>query len=118
MVPLKRDDFFENVKLKDLLGEIVNSFEAISNKSFLIKSENNKYDPIVKRKLNRRNTATLVGECFNHPMVIYRLQYYTPQKAKQSFQRLTGQKIKKDSEDGVFYAETYPILTNKNIPEV
>jgi hypothetical protein len=75
-------------------------------------------DPTVKRKLNRRNTATLVGECFNHPMVIYRLQYYTPQKAKQSFQRLTGQKIKKDSEDGVFYAETYPILTNKNIPEV
>ena len=75
-------------------------------------------DPIVKRKLSRRNTATLVGECFNHPMVIYRLQYYTPQKAKQSFQRLTGQKIKKDSEDGVFYAETYPILTNKNIPEV
>ena len=75
-------------------------------------------DPNVKRKLSRRNTATLVGECFNHPMVIYRLQYYTPQKAKQSFQRLTGQKIKKDSEDGVFYAETYPILTNKNIPEV
>jgi len=75
-------------------------------------------DPAVKRKLNRRNTATLVGECFNHPMVIYRLQYYTPQKAKQSFQRMTGQKIKKDSEGGVFYAETYPILTNKNIPEV
>ncbi|MGY8788395.1 MAG: hypothetical protein ACKVH5_08895 [Fidelibacterota bacterium] len=75
-------------------------------------------DPIVKRKLNRRNTATLVGECFNHPMVIYRLQYYSPQKAKKSFQRMTGQKIKKDSEDGVFYAETYPILTNKNISEV
>ena len=75
-------------------------------------------DRSVKRKLRRRNTAKLVGECFNHSMVIYRLQYYTPQKAKQSFQRLTGQKIKKDSENGVFYAETYPILTNKNIPEV
>ena len=75
-------------------------------------------DPYVKRKLSRRNTATLVGECFNHPMVIYRLQYYTPQKAKQSFQRLTGQKIKKDSENGVFYVETYPISTNKKIPEV
>ena len=75
-------------------------------------------DPNVKRKLSRRNTATLAGECFNHPMVIYRLQYYTPQKAKQSFQRLTGQKIKKDSDDGVFYAKTYPILTKKNIPEV
>ena len=74
-------------------------------------------DPYVKRKLSRRNTATLVGECFNHPMVIYRLQYYTPQKAKQSFQRLTGQKIKKDSDMDVFYAETYPILTNRKIKE-
>ena len=70
-------------------------------------------DPEIKRKLNRRKSAILVGVCFNHPMVIYRLQYYTPQKAKQSFQRLTGQKIKKDSDDGVFYAETYPILTKK-----
>ena len=75
-------------------------------------------DPFVKRKLSRRNTAKLVGECSNGPIMIYRLQYYTPQKAKQSFQRLTGQKIKKDSDNNVFYAETYPILTNKNIPEV
>ena len=50
MVPLKRDDFFENVRLEDLLGEIINSFKEISNKKFSIKSENNKYDPIVKRK--------------------------------------------------------------------
>ena len=75
-------------------------------------------DPIIKRKLSRRNTSKLVGECFNHSMVIYKLQYYSPQKAKQSFMRLTGQKIKKDSEEGVFYSETYPILTNKNRPEV
>ena len=50
MVPLKRDDFFENVRLEDLLGEIINSFKEISNKSFSIKSENNEYDPTVKRK--------------------------------------------------------------------
>ena len=50
MVPLKRDDFFENVRLEDLLREIINSFKEISNKSFSIKSENNKYDPTVKRK--------------------------------------------------------------------
>ena len=75
-------------------------------------------DPLVKRKISRRNTATLVGECSNGILMIYRLQYYTPQKARQSFQRLTGQKIKKDSVNDVFYAETYPILTNKNIPEI
>ena len=50
MVPLKRDEFFENVRLVDLLTEIVNSFKEISNKSFLVQSENNKYDFTVRRK--------------------------------------------------------------------
>ena len=36
--------------LEDLLNEITNSFKEISNKSFSIKSENNEYDPTVKRK--------------------------------------------------------------------
>ena len=50
MTPLKRDEFFENVKLQDLISEIINSFKQISNKNYLIKSENNKYNPTVKRK--------------------------------------------------------------------
>lgn len=50
MVPLKRDDFFENVKLEDLLNEITNSFKEISNKSFLVEAKNNKLNPMVKRK--------------------------------------------------------------------
>ena len=75
-------------------------------------------DPNVKSKLTGRDSAILVGECINHPIVIYKLQYYSPQKAKQSFERLTGQKIKKDPLEGVFYAESYPILTDKNVPEV
>ena len=50
MTPLKRDEFFENVKLQDLIYEIINSFKEISNKKFLIKSEKNKYNPTVKRK--------------------------------------------------------------------
>ena len=50
MVPLKKDEFFENVKLKDLLNEIINSFKEISNKNFSLMSENNKNDPTVKRK--------------------------------------------------------------------
>ena len=36
MVPLKRDDFFENVRLEDLLSEIINSFKEISNKIDLV----------------------------------------------------------------------------------
>ena len=50
MVPLKKDEFFENVKLKDLLNEIISSFKEISNKNFSLMSENNKNDPTVKRK--------------------------------------------------------------------
>ena len=50
MTPLKRDEFFENVKLQDLINEIINSFKQISKKNYFIKSENNKYNPTVKRK--------------------------------------------------------------------
>ena len=50
MAPLKRDDFFEKVKLEDLLSEIINSFKEISGKNFSIKLENNKYNPTVRRK--------------------------------------------------------------------
>ena len=67
-------------------------------------------DPRVKKKLQRRKNAHHTVQCLNHPIVVYRLQFYSPQKANQSFQRLTGQKMKKDAENGVFYAETYPIL--------
>ena len=50
MVPLKKDEFFENVKLEDLLNEIISSFKEISNKDFSLISENNKNNPTVKRK--------------------------------------------------------------------
>jgi len=50
MAPLKRDEFFENVKLIDLLIEIKNSYKEISNKTFSIKSINNKQDLLIKRK--------------------------------------------------------------------
>ena len=50
MSPLKKDEFFENVKLTDLLTEITNSFKEISKKNFSVKSENNKKDFTIKRK--------------------------------------------------------------------
>ena len=50
MVPLKSDDFFENIKLENLLIEITSSFQEISKKKISIKSEKNKYNPVVKRK--------------------------------------------------------------------
>jgi len=50
MSPLKKDEFFENVKLMDLLTEITNSFKEISKKKFNIKNEINNKDFIIKRK--------------------------------------------------------------------
>jgi len=50
MTPLKRDEFFENVKLQDLIDEIINSFKEISSKNFLINYKKNIYNPTVKRK--------------------------------------------------------------------
>ena len=65
-------------------------------------------DPNIKSKLRRRNRAILVGECANHPTVIFKLHYYSPQKAKQSFERLTCQKIKKDPVEDVFILKPIP----------
>ena len=74
-------------------------------------------DPAIIRKLRKRNSASLCIWCINDKMVVFRTQYYSPDKAKISLQRLTGQKPKKDAENEVFTAETTPILTCKNILE-
>jgi len=50
MSPLKKDEFFENVKLTDLLIEITNSFKEISKKNFNIKPEITNKDFLIKRK--------------------------------------------------------------------
>jgi len=50
MTPLKRDEFFENVKLFDLLTEIINSYKEISNKTFSVQTENNNQNLLIKRK--------------------------------------------------------------------
>lgn len=71
-------------------------------------------DPNVKKKLRRRKSASLTIECLNHPIVVYRIQYYSPEKARQSLGRLTGQKVKKDAVNGLFFSKTHPILTSKS----
>ena len=68
----------------------------------------------------REGSKGLSNKCvakINDKMVVFRTQYYSPDKAKISLQRLTGQKPKKDAENGVFYAETTPILTSNNKPQ-
>ena len=74
-------------------------------------------DPAIIRKLRKRNSASLCIWCINDKMVVFKTQYYSPDKAKTSLQRLTGQKPKKDAENGVFYAETTPKFDSKNKPQ-
>ena len=72
-------------------------------------------DPTVARKLRRRTTFKLVCTWINQVQWIFRGKYSTPQKAKLSLQRLTGQKVEKDAVTDGFVAVTKPILTSKSI---
>ena len=71
--------------------------------------------PAVARKLRRRRTFKLVCSGINTTLWIFRGAYSTPYKAKISLQRITGQKVKKDSITGGFIVETAPILYSKTI---
>ena len=72
------------------------------------------YDPKVIQKLKRRETATICVEGLNVSGMVFRIKYFSPQKAKQSFRRLTGRIIKFDSVEEVFFAETDPIWYKNN----
>ena len=77
MVPLKRDIFFENVKLIDLLSEITNSYKEISNKKFSIQSENNKEDSLIKRKTEiTYGLRNFIGNAskFSHSVIEVKLE--------------------------------------------
>lgn len=71
--------------------------------------------PAIARKLRRRTTFKLVCCGLNTPLWIFRGTYSTPQKAKLSLERLTGQKVKKDAVTGGFTTYTVPILTSKSV---
>ncbi len=71
-------------------------------------------DPSVKRKLQRRKNTSLCIKCYNDPMKVFRTQYYKPEKARKSLERITGQKPEKDAVNDLFFVETAPILTSKS----
>ena len=77
MAPPKRDKFFENVKLIDLLSEITNSYKEISNKKFSIQSENNKEDSLIKRKTEiTYGLRNFIGNAskFSHSVIEVKLE--------------------------------------------
>jgi hypothetical protein len=74
-------------------------------------------NPVVIRKLKRRKTATVCVWFLNAPTVIFSIQYKSPRLARQSLQRLTGQIVKKDALNDLFFADTSTILTSNNKPQ-
>ena len=81
-------------------------------------------DPLVIRKLRRRQTTMDAGGTWFHQnleyykrMKIFRLRYSSPTLAKQSLSRLCGTKygeLKEDASTGGFIAYTRTILTSKS----
>ena len=81
-------------------------------------------DPLVIRKLRRRQTTTDAGGTWFHQnleyykrMKIFRLRYSSPKLAKQSLRRLCGTKygeLKEDASTGGFIAYTRTILASKS----
>lgn len=75
-------------------------------------------NPGVARKLRRRSSCVLSGIGINVSWWQFITQYKSPKIALRSLERLTGQKVQKDAEDGVFVAYTMPKLTSKPIKQV
>ena len=65
-------------------------------------------DPEIIRKLRKRKSASLCVWCINHSIVVFITQYYSPDKAKISLQRLTNQKPKKDADSGLLASNNKP----------
>jgi len=74
-------------------------------------------DPSVIRKLRRRKTATSCSWALNDSTVIFSIRYKSPRLERQSLQRLTGQKVKKDALNDLFVAYTVTILDSKSTSE-
>ena len=70
-------------------------------------------DPAINRRMRQRADFTLALWGLNENLWVYKAQFYSPQKARQSLSRITRQEIKKDPVDDLFYAQTYPIVAPK-----
>ena len=71
-------------------------------------------DPVVINKMRRRADFDLVAWGENILLEIYNTLKSTPQKAQRTMSRLTSSEVKKDAENGVFYAKIYPIVTKND----
>lgn len=74
-------------------------------------------DPMVARKLRRRSSCTLAMIGININIWQFGTTYKSPKIAVRSLERLTGQKVEKAAEDGVFVSYTMPKLTLKSVAE-
>ncbi len=72
-------------------------------------------DQEIARKLLRRTTCELAGVGLNTRIWIFCTTYPSPEIARESLARLTGQKVKPCGDKGVLISRTHPILKAKQL---
>ena len=70
-------------------------------------------DPGINKRMRQRADFTLVLFSFNDNLRVYKAQFYSPQKARQTLSRITRQEIRKDPVNDLFYVQTYPTVAPK-----
>jgi hypothetical protein len=70
-------------------------------------------DPAVHRRMQKRKSFKLAVWGINKKLWVHRARFYSPQKARQTLQRITRSKIEKSTVKGEFWAQTYPIVDSK-----
>ena len=71
-------------------------------------------DHEIQKRMRQRKDFSLIGWGLNTKLWIYKVIFYSPEKARKCLERITRRKIKKDALNGVFFAKTSPIVAPKN----
>lgn len=66
-------------------------------------------DPIIFRRLSKRNDMTLVMWGINKYLKVFQVEYYSPKEARRSFKRIIRSKVIKTAEAGMLSGITSAI---------
>jgi|Marorgknorr_s2lv_3_1036020.scaffolds.fasta_scaffold113537_1 hypothetical protein len=75
-------------------------------------------DSKVHRRMYQRNGFSLVCEALNTNLWVYATEFISLRNAKRTFERITRQKIKYDSVEGVYFTYSVPIVDSYSESEV
>lgn len=70
-------------------------------------------DRMVARKLKKRNNVKLVLWGMNSPIWVFQIKYSSPRRATIGLGSITGEKVEKTADTGVFVSYTLPYMDTK-----